>query len=257
MKKTYLHKPLNYMPKFYYYFVVLGLISMVSCKSVHINNESQTTTSENLQLATVGEKKNFVLEQDYNHTAIPNYNVPIKVQVTIEHFNKATYKAFTKANSNQSNSLTINYIDSLNEKPKFVKLEISDRVAVLKALNAKPNTDVRDYLSSKKDAHMITAISLALKKEDITLLIDANEVFLEASGLKSYSLKAYSRNGLTQILEFNQGVVFSYQASNFCWKENSKYQLEIADIVESTDKCPNTSYRSAKRAKTKIDYFKL
>ena len=98
---------------------------------------------------------------------------------------------------------------------------------------------------------------MALDKNRLDELLNADEVFLEATGVKSYALKTYKKGQLQTVLTFNEGVVFAYQASNFCWEENDKYQLEIVDIVETSDKCPNKTYRSAKRAKKKINYYKL
>lgn len=238
-----------------YLYLILVITCCVSCKTIVVQQESQIVTSQSIMLGVIGEDKQFVLDQDYNHTAIPKYNTPIKIQVTTERFNNATYKAFAKANNSQSNKLKISLIDSLKEKPKFIKLEISDRVAVLNALNAKTNSDVKDYLMAKNNAHIVTVISIAVNEKDISALQAANEVFLEASGLKSYSLKAYIKGELKISLEFNEGVVFAYQVSNFCWQENNKSQLEIVDIVESSEKCPNKTYKSAKRAKKKIDYY--
>ena len=205
-------------------------------------------------LGLIGEDKQFVLERDYNHTAIPVYDSPLKIQISVQHFNKSTYKAFSKATTNQNTDLAI---DSLSNKLKFLKLELSDRVSILNMLNSKRNNDIKDYIFNKKDAHIITSISMALDKNRFDELVNADEVFLATTGVKSYALKAYKKGQLQITLSFNEGVVFAYQASNFCWQENSKHQLNIVDIVESTDKCPNNSYRNAKRAKKKIDYFKL
>ena len=75
--------------------IFFGLI--FSCKSITIQQDMQHTTRQNIMLGTVGEQKDFVLEQDYNHTAIPKYSKPIKIQPITTEFTKATYRAFLKA----------------------------------------------------------------------------------------------------------------------------------------------------------------
>lgn len=237
------------------YPFTLVLLLLVSCKSADINKEAHRITSQNLQLGTVGEQKDFILEQDYNQTAIPKYKRPIKVQINVKDFHKQSFKAFLKAEKSQPKAVTVNYLDSLDQKPQYLKIEIADRVPILNALNNKDNADVFQFLENKKEAHLVTSIALALNKSDIEAINNADEVFLEMVGKKSYGLKTYIKNKEQDTILFNQGVVFAYQTSNFCWKQNDKNQIEIVDLVESKDKCTNRTYKSSKRAIKKIDYY--
>lgn len=232
-------------------------ILVISCNTLKINQEFQKTTTQNLQLGTVGEQKDFILEQDYNHVALPVYNIPIKVNVSPLNFNKSTYNAFTKAKPSQAQNVAVNYIDSLDTKPKYLKIDIADRVAVLNTLNSKLNQDVFQFLKNKDQAHVITSLAVAFNNNQLDVLTQADEVLLEVTGVKNYALKAYKDNKLQQTIMFNEGVVFAYKTSSCCWKQNDKYQLEIIDLAEGNNKCPNQSYNSANRAKKEINYFKL
>lgn len=241
-------------------FIFLTIIASVlfsSCKTVYIQQEANKITLQSLQLGTVGEQKNFVLEQDYNHTAIPKYKKTIKVKVDLVDFNKTSFKAFTNAKRAQSKNISVNYVDSLANKPKYLKLEIADRVAVLNALNSKENKDVFNFLHTKKEAHLVSSIALAVNVNDITAITTADEVFFETTGIKNYALKLYRDKTVKQTILFNDGVVFAYKTSSCCWKQNDKQQLKIVDLVEGNDKCPSNTYRFAKRANKKIDYFKF
>lgn len=236
-------------------FLILFIFLFIGCKTVSIQNELHSETSENIMLGVVGENKQFILERDYNHTAIPKYNEAVKVQIEILKFDKHSYKLFLKANTTQSKTIEINYVDNLDQKPQFLKIEIADRVAILNALNDKENLDVFQFLENKKESHLVTSISIALNENDIEAINNADEVFLEMVGKKSYALKTYINKEVQETILFNQGVVFAYQTSNFCWQQNDKRQLEIVDLVESNDKCPNKTYKSSKRAIKKIDYY--
>lgn len=239
------------------FLVFLFSVFNLSCKSISVAGETQSKTSQHLELGIIGEDKLFILEEDYNSTAIPSFDTPVKVSASVLEFNKTSFKAFSLANNKESLPLTINYIDSLDTKPRFLKLELADRVSILNALNNKENNAVKDYIKNKKDAHIISAISIAFDEEKTKSVLDADALFLEQEPNKTFVLRAYKNNSILSSFKFSEGVVFAYQASNFCWQENDKYKLNIVDIVESTDKCPNSTYRSAKRAKKKIDYFKL
>lgn len=240
-----------------YIYLIFILCGLTSCKTISVNKEYQTRTTQNIQLGSIGEEKNFVLEKDYNNTAIPKYLEPIKVHIYPVAFNKKTFNAYQDAMVFQSKDLGVNFIDSIETKPTYLKIEIADRLSILKSLNSHENKDIFDFLKNKSESHIVTTISIAFKKDIIDAINNADEVFLVNSGINSYVLKTFKSKTEQETILFNEGVVFGYQSSNTCWKENEKYQLEIVDLVESDDECPNKTYRSSKRAKKKINYYKF
>ena len=237
-----------------YSCMLLMLASFTSCRTLSVQQERQLKTTQNLELGTIGVHKNFMIEQDYNFVAIPQYQSPIKVNVTRVPFNKTKLKAFENAKSAQNKTVTVRYIDSVKPKPRFLKLEIADRVAVLKSLNSPQNRDVFQFLQNKSNAHLISTISVVFDAETTAKLSTAQQVFLEYTGINTYVLKTYNNTKEQHSIHFSEGVVFGYQISNVCWKENKKRQLEIVDFVESDDRCPLNSYRMAKKAKKNINY---
>ncbi|WP_412560649.1 hypothetical protein [Winogradskyella sp. MIT101101] len=238
-------------------FSILMVLLLVACKTISVSNENQTKTIHHKELGMIGEEKLFLLEEDYNSIALPIYDQPVKLKMNVIEFGKSSYKAFSKANNSKAVPIIIAYDDSLEHKPKFLKLEIADRVTVLNTINEVHNKDVKDYILNKKNAHIISAVSIALGDEKMRSVLEADALFLEQEVNKTFVLKAYKNNQIHITLKFSDGVVFAYQASNFCWLEDDRHQLEVVDIVESTDKCPKGTYRSAKRAKKKVDYFKF
>ena len=84
-----------------------------------------------------------------------------------------------------------------------------------------------------------------------------NIMFLVENGLKMYALQLYKNGDKTDMIRFNEGVVFTFKTASCCWQENKRYQLNIVDIVEDFNACPNKTYSSANRAKKKVNYFKL
>lgn len=232
-------------------------LSLVNCKSISVYNESQYTTTQNIAIGTIGLNKDFIIERDYNNVAIPKYDNPIKVNVSFIAFNKTSFKAFEDAKKNQNSTIDVVYNDSVDIKPRYLKLEVSDRLEVLNSLNSDANKSLFELLKTKKGAHLVTSVALVLSASEMMDLANAEELFLEGSGIKSYSLNTYKDGALQKVMKFNEGVIFAYQASNACWKQNDKYQLEIVDLVETNDKCPSYTYRSSKQAEKKIDYYKF
>lgn len=239
-------------------FLILCCIGFfTSCKTIKINEVSQTATTQQVSLGMVGLNKDFLLQKEFNSAAIPSYKAPVKVMVTIASFNQHDYKNFKKAKALQAANVSVNYIDSLPNKPRYLKLQIADKVGVIQALNNETNSAVKTYLSNNKYTNVLTHISIALNKADFNAMANADAVFLVEKGVKHYVLQLYNHGEKSQLIAFNQGVVFTYKTASCCWQENDKHQLNIVDLVNPLNNCPNKTYRSAIRAKRKMNQIKF
>lgn len=234
----------------------IGLL-LLGCKTVNVQQTLQSKTTNPVTLGSIGLHRDFVLLTDYQNTAIPEYTEPVKLSVSMKTFEKATYKAFKNANVLQSQKVTVTYIDSLPNKPHFLHFKIADKVAILNALNAKQNMDVKNYLINKNDAKVVSSISIAFSETQMQAILNADNVFLAQNGKKSYELQLYKASTLLQSISFNDGVVFGYNTSGFCWQENDKYKLQLVDIVDGNRSCGPKTYKSAKTAKKNVNYNKL
>lgn len=233
------------------------ILVFTACKTISVQDNQYQTTNEQIVLGSIGQDSNYLLEHKYSSSAIPNYITPIKVQATGVSFNKSSFKKFQQAQAFQTMAFQITYVDSLELKPSFLNLEIVDQVGLISLLNDKTNSDIKAYLINQTESHIVTHISMAFPENILKDLQEAEEVFIEPSGKKSIALHLYKENELVKIVNFFEGVVFAYQTASCCWKENSKYQLEIVDLVENDSECPNKSYLSAQKAKKEIDYYKF
>ena len=233
------------------------LLILTSCKTFNIDQPSQTKTVNQITLGAIGSEKDYFFQNGFNASAVPNYKSPIKLSVFIQPFTKKTYKAFAKAKALQPADIIVNYIDSIADKPKYIQLQIADKVGVVKALNGIENKGVKDYLSLHSYAQVLTRVSIAFGQKELENIMNADAVFLMEEGIKTYELQLYKGNKKTETILLNQGVVFEYNASNCCWKESKRHQLDIVDLVNTYSNCPNKTYRSAKRAQKTINYYKL
>ncbi len=239
------------------YFILIVACILVSCKTNHLTGEKRSHARNQIAIGSVGQEKDFILQKDFSNVAIPCFNNPIKLNVTTQSFTKQSFKAFTTAKAFQTAEVAVTYIDSLETKPKYLQIDIADKLAFIKALNSHCNIDVKSYLALNKHAVLITGISLALKQTDIHKITTANAVFLIENGLKDYALKLYKEDSETEILRFNNGIIFGYQTSHCCWQDNKKHRLHIVDLVSSFNDCPFKSYRSSYKAIKKTNPYKL
>ncbi len=239
------------------YLLVLIVLSFSACKSISIQNKQYQNTTEQVVIGSLGQDENFVLEKTYNHVGIPKIYNPLKLYVTQIPFNKGTLHAFENANALQAAKLNVIYIDSLEIKPKFLNIQTVDEIGLMAMLNDKENSDVKNYMMNQDQSHIISNVSVVFDEATMQQIVLAEEVFLELSGIKSYNLNLYKNKKLTKSISFKDGVIFGYRTSSACWNENEKYQLQIVDLVEGDNKCPKNTYKSAKRAKKEINYYKF
>lgn len=233
------------------------LFIVLSCKTISVQNKQHFQTSQNITLGSIGIDENFILEKTYSNIGFPKYFRPVKVNVIPTYFSKSTYAAFKDAKPSQNGTINISYYDSLDVKPKFLSINISDKIALISLLNHKENTDVKDFLLNQNESQIVTSIAVVFGKSNHDLLKDAEEIFIEQSGLNNIALKIYKDSKFIKTLNFNEGIVFSYRSASVCWKENSKYQLKIVDLIEGDNSCPQQTYKSSKRAKKDINYYKF
>lgn len=242
----------------------LGLVSMLyGCKAMYLSQEAQTATTQPLVLGSTGSGKDFILQKEFKNSSYPSYKAPIKLTVSRTKFTKSSYKSFLKAKTAQSTKVDITYVDSLENKPYYVKFTIVDKVTLINTLNNRTNNDVKNYLELHPYANIITNVSIAFNKQDLKQLEQAKSVFLKEVSLKTYALQYYTQDDDIQTMPFDKGVVFAYKTSNCCWEGQRKRGPVIVDVVSEFNNCPNGTFRSAHKAdrkearKNKVNYFKL
>lgn len=228
-----------------------------SCSTLTINQQTQRTTSKKVLLSGIGVGSELLLENKYQNTAIVLYNQPIKVLATPISFTKKTYNAFVKAREHQPTDLNIRFVDSVSQKPKFIHLQVVDKVAILEELNSDKNLEIKNYLRVKHDARMVIAISMALDSEAVNAIVEAENIFLEQIRPKMYALNLFQEKKLIRTISFDEGVVFAYKTAGFCWQENQKHRLMVVDLTNQLSICPDNTYSNAKRAEKEFDYFKF
>ena len=235
--------------------IALVMSCFTSCKIITVQQENQTKTTQNLQLGAVGVQRNVLWRSDYNPTAFPDYEDPIKLKVSLVPFNSIKHKAFTKSKQTQDQSVQATYIDTIKPKPWFIKLEIADRVTLINSLNSKENTGVFNFLKQQNRAHIVSAISVVFSTEVMAHLSSVQEVYLEQLGLHNYVIKTYNNDLEQQTILFNKGVVFGYQPSRVCWKKQAENKFIIGDLVERNSRCPSTTTKRIKETKKPINNY--
>ncbi|MEW7291273.1 hypothetical protein [Aquimarina sp. 2304DJ70-9] len=239
-----------------YGIALLLALGCIGCHSIKVNTTSMHTSTTNpFALGIIGSQKNDVLSSDFKVSALPVYKQKIRVGVAAVDFTTTTFEAYQKVS--KENKQGIAYVDSLDNKPRFVTLELLDRVAAITELQKGYNAQTISYLKGQKRATIVTSVSLALPKAVIQEITGAEVVFLNTGGYKQYQLSLVNAGRTYKTINFGEATVFGYELSFFCWSENDRKQITLSNIIDEKSSCSKNAYRDAQKAMEKMNYFKL
>ncbi len=231
---------------------LIFLLSLASCKTLLVDQESQRRADSLMALATIGEGPTHIMKNNFQPTAFPRLRSKVKLQVEEVTFNKKSFQNYLKRNP--ENPFGLSYVDSLESKPTFLKISIADRVQLINELNATDNTSIGDYLSTSKNAKMITAISWAVDQNMRNEVLNAESVYLSNEKGKEYRLVLLDEKHQAKQFSSKKGVVIGYELSGFCWGENEKHEAKIMGLIKEGKACPGKLKKDARRV-VKKDIF--
>lgn len=224
---------------------------LVSCKGGYFSHETEKPLSAQAPPGTIGvfQSKNFT-EAGY-----PLLEEKIRLSTQKKPFTKKSLKKYNKKVLNKDQKLEI--IDSLDLKPHYYKLEITDKVGLITALNRIENNDLKIYLQTTQKNMMITSVEIYFPSEVSSLIDAASEIYLVNNKKSSYSLELLNKDRTRSIIDFSEGTSFSYGFSALCWRENKRRQPEIAAFRKKGRSCPGNTEKNPDKLKNEDIFEKL
>ncbi len=235
--------------------ILILLLSIISCKTVQVNQLSQKTTKTVVELGAIGKVTKNIETTVFQITTLPYYEQKIRVAAGITTFTDNTFNAYVQAALQQNKKIKITYIDSVANKPGYAHLQIIDKVQLLNELNATSNKPINTYLQNTNKSVIITSVSAYFDAIELSSISQAEEVYLVNNKPQKYSL-ALVKNGKTfAVIDFSKAVPFAYTTASFCWKKEHG-KISIANIVEHRETCAKDTYKNVAKLNKKINYFK-
>lgn len=231
-------------------FLILLVIS-ISCKTVSIKKQPQRIASSAIELGTIGVLKPNLEINAFQTVGIPKYKEKIRVQFSIFPYNKLTFNALKKASKLQGKKVTLQYVDSLPNKPTYVTFTIADKVAIIQQLKSEENSTIIEHLKIAPTSKLVTTVSINFDSTIIKNINQAEEIYLVNTKHKKYHLALYKNSVLFKTVEFSKGVVFAYKIVSFCWGENSRHQPILVNITGENSKCSKNTYNSYQQVEKK------
>lgn len=242
-----------------YYFIGILLFSIVSCKTASITNQRQQLAFQNTAvLGAIGLDKTTVvdLKNTFSPIGLPHIEKPVRVSVTKTDFSKQTYAHLSEIAPNKAKG--IKYVDSLDNKPSFLKLQLTDLTSLVKNLHSEKNIEIHNYLESQPKAKMVTAFSIVTSPEEQNKLLQAQTVNLKSNGHNEYELQIINDSKIREYIKISDAIVLTYDLSRFCWGLNKRNQPEIKSVVGSKCDCgDDTHIKASKAIKKEPSYLRL
>ncbi len=208
-----------------------------------------------LSIGVIGKEKNFLMAKDFQHIGNPNLNGPVALSVRELPFSKSKYKDYRAMKARQGEKPTFDYVDSLPVKPRYLLVEIKDKIALTKALNATDNQTVRSYLAKDGDCKIVTGISLYLEPVPSSQLLASDNVFLVTDRNGQLRIE-YSGNAKKQQLVLPVTEIFDYGTMGFCWGEDAYGHVRI-ETLNHNGNCPGNTEKDPLKLETSKSYSKI
>jgi len=210
---------------------------VLSCKSIQHKQDKAVQLPE---LGSIGLYEDYALENRALTKTIPSLTQGVRLQV--ETIKVSKRNLFTK-----KDSILTTKKDSL-----LFSFQLLDPLGMINQLNK--DRELMSYLKKGDAYRMVTQITTHLPDNKIASLENADEVYLVQHKEKTLSLELRKENKAFESIEFNEGTITSYKASQFCWGTKKGFRVEILDLVPVGSPCSSQTYTTAKKAARKTEF---
>lgn len=219
------------------YLLVPAVLLVFGCSQLKYKKSIQTKLPE---LATIGVFEKYPLGDVASSKSVPVLSVPIRVKMELSDVKERQWYSLVK------NDTVSKRLDST-----LVSFTILDQFGLINQVNE--NKSLVEFLKSREEFKIITGVEMFFQEEVLNSLNKSEEVFLSTkrNGILSFDLK--KDNKIFKQLEFTEGSIVEFTASNFCWGTPKGYKVKIIDLVENGKGCGENGYLSFKRAQNKTE----
>jgi hypothetical protein len=205
-----------------------------------------------IELGEIGLKKTGVHKTAFETTAIPTFTSKIRVSAQIIPFTKQRLKKYTKALAYLGKKNTL----SLTEKttPVFVKFQLLDNVAMVKAINGIANNELSKYIQQLPQSNLISSVHVVIPAIVLTQIQQADAYYLQTNKHKKQVLHLYKAGKEIKRIDLATSTIFEYGVSSFCWGEMANRKIELKTIVSGIQNCTEGTLKNVEKLKKKRAY---
>ncbi|MFS4493183.1 hypothetical protein [Maribacter sp. 2308TA10-17] len=234
--------------------IVLAIGLLSACGTY--KSEQQAAALTFPELASMVRTKGKLWFASTEQVGNPNWEQPIAITVQQLPFNRASYGTYTSHMVKAGKINGITYRDSLPIKPKYLRLQLLNKINITEQLNASENSNIRNYLATDNSYKMVTRFDITAADVLMVQLLEANTVQLaENDALGKYLI--LTKNSKETTIPFSDLEVFDYGFSSFCWGEDRYHRKRIEAILTGNASCPKGTYKKASKVTADKSYLKF
>ncbi|SEC20006.1 hypothetical protein SAMN04489761_2358 [Tenacibaculum sp. MAR_2009_124] len=239
-------------------YTLISLSTFFSCGVLPEQN-SYETNSNTVELGVLGDKKKSVYITQFETAGIPGYSKFIKISLEEKNFTKGIYKEYQKAIKGQTVVNKIEYVDSLEIKPKFLNFAIEDKTMVIESLNSQDNVNVRNYIKNVPNTKIVTGLRIVASSDITQQLKKADALYFRTNQQKQQVIYLFKKEKQIGVLDLSKATAFGVKLSSFCWGITDTEKVHIATIMSDGENCTLKTNRDPKKLEKQLEknYFKF
>lgn len=242
-----------YKPLFYFTALSAILSIVLSCSSYKAQKQEALLSFP--ELGTLIKTKGDMWYSAAEQIGVPNWSV-LKVDVKQLPFNKTSYLSYAKYMQQAGKINSIAYTDSLPYKPKYVRVQLLDRIGLTNLLNTEANKELRSYISNDVGYKLVTGLNITIPETEMPSFLQAEAIQLQKDNYDNIVLVIINGERKKEYF-FSELQVFDYQYSNFCWGEDIYHNLIIENIISQGQKCSKGTYLKVSKIDNDKSYLKF
>lgn len=235
-------------------FLLLMAAMLYSCASY--KDKQQTNALTFPELGSIIKTKGALWYSATEQVGAPNWAKELSVNVQQLPFNPKSYNTYAQVLAKAGKINGVAYNDSLPYKPKYIRLQLADKIALTSVLNSDTNKAVLNYLENDADYKLVSTIHFTAPESQLASFEQADNVLLKQDAFKKIQL-VLLKNGKEELVDFSSLQVFDFEYASFCWGEDRYHHKQIENIVAAGDKCPKGTYLKPNKIKTDKTYLKF
>jgi len=206
-----------------------------------------------VELGMIGTVKTNEASTHFITSALPEINEKVRITITERTFDKASSKKYNKVQKDKSQQIV--WDDSIHSRSNYLDLSIADKVTWVKQINSEFNDGVAAYLRSADEPVLIASVSISFPADLHRELISAQEIYLVNNERKKYLFELYDDHKRMKSVQLSSYLLFDYNTKEFCWIENDKHEIIIADINDTGCKKPmSETYQKVEKKKSEFKF---
>lgn len=233
--------------------LLFGVLTVWGCSSYKAQKQEALLSFP--ELGTVIKTKGDMWYSAAEQIGVPNWSV-LKVDVKQLPFNRTSYYSYAKYMEQAGKINSIAYNDSLLYKPKYLRLQLLDRLGLTQLLNNEQHDDLRSYISNDDGYKMVTGLNITVPEVEMPGFLQAEALQLQKDAYDNIILVVINGE-FEKHYFFSELHVFDYQYSNFCWGEDQYHNMIIENLISEDQKCPKGTYLKASKVNGDRSYLKF